>query len=155
MPSIWELIAERETAAAAAAQTLREQITTLSAELALVDTELTDLAITRTTLTKLIGGAEATAPADATTASDTYQKILAVFTATTDGMRAKDVCRELGLGICQASRPRTPKASAPSSNASSPARSWSRPSRACSRLPRRRRHSPRADPYVGAKPKRT
>jgi hypothetical protein len=42
MPAVWELIDEREAAATAAAETLREQIAKLSAELDLVDTELTD-----------------------------------------------------------------------------------------------------------------
>jgi hypothetical protein len=99
MAPVWELIAERETAAAAAAETLREQIATLSAELALIDTELVELAITRTTLTRLIGVAEAAVPVDATIASAAYQQILAVFATTDGGMRAKDVCQALGLGI--------------------------------------------------------
>lgn len=106
MPAVWELIAEREMATAAAAETLREQIAKLSAELALVDTELAELAITRATLTKLIGVAEATIPidtaADATVASAPYQQILTVFTTattTTGGMRAKDICQALDLDI--------------------------------------------------------
>jgi hypothetical protein len=82
---------------------LREQIAKLSAELALVDTELTELAITRATLARLIGVAEATAPVDApvdaTVASAPYQKILTVFTTATGGMRAKDICQALDLDI--------------------------------------------------------
>jgi hypothetical protein len=98
MPPIWDLIAERETAANAAAEQLREQIATLSAELALAEAELADLAVTRATLTKLTGQAEA-APADPTIASAAYQQILAVFGTATAPMRAKDMCLALGVGV--------------------------------------------------------
>lgn len=99
MPPILDLIAQREAAANAAAEALREQIATLSGELALAEQELTELAITRRTLTKLTGQAETAEPADATVGSTAYQQILAVF-GTADGpMRAKDVCLALGLGV--------------------------------------------------------
>lgn len=98
MPPLLDLIAEREAAAAAAAETLREQIAKLTHEFALVDTELAELAITRKTLSRLTGHAEATAPPDTTIAGAAYQKILAAFATTTSGMRAKDVCLALGLG---------------------------------------------------------
>lgn len=97
VPSIWQLIAQREDAANTLAQGLREQIATLTAQLARVETELADLAITRTTLITLTGGEPATATPDATIVSPAYQQILAVFT-TTDPMRAKDVCLALGIG---------------------------------------------------------
>ena len=107
MPSILELIAEREAATHAAAQQLREQIATLSAELALTETELAELAITRKTLTTLTGQADTAVPADAadptpadaTVAATAYQQILAVFATAADPMRAKDVCLALGLGV--------------------------------------------------------
>ncbi len=98
MPPIWDLIAEREAAATAGAEQLREQIEKLTGELTLAEAELADLAITRTTLMKLTGAAQATTPADATVASTAYQQILAVFGTATDGLRAKDVCLALGLG---------------------------------------------------------
>lgn len=101
MPPIWELIAEREAAANAVAQTLREQIGKLTDELAAAETELTELAITRKTLTSLTGHADA-ASADATLAGVAYQQILAVFDTAqtaTEGMRAKDVCLALGIGV--------------------------------------------------------
>jgi len=98
MASIWELIAERETAATAAEQ-LREQIGKLPAELALAEAELADLAVTRVTLTRLTGTADTSAPADTTVTRTAYQQILAVFATATSGMRAKDVCLALGLGI--------------------------------------------------------
>ena len=94
---IWELIAQREDAANTLAQDLREQIATLTAQLARAETELADLAITHTTLTALTGGPDTTTP-DATIASPAYQQILAVFTTATDAIRAKDVCLALGLG---------------------------------------------------------
>ncbi|MCI0689892.1 MAG: hypothetical protein L0Y54_22030 [Sporichthyaceae bacterium] len=99
MPPIWELIAERETAANAAAEQLREQIAKLTAELALAETELAELAVTRKTLTSLTGEAEAQAAADTTVASAAYQKVLAVLGTATEGMRAKDVCLALGIGV--------------------------------------------------------
>ncbi|WP_203787761.1 hypothetical protein, partial [Longispora fulva] len=94
-----DLMAERETAATTAAEELREQIAKLSVELALAETELVDLAITRKTLMRLTGQAEATTPADATIASTPYQQIPAAFATTVGGMRAKDVCRALDVGV--------------------------------------------------------
>lgn len=99
MTPLLDLIDERQAAAGAAADVLREQIAKLTAELALVETELTELAITRKTLQRLTGQAEATAPVDATITSAAYQQILAVFATAASGMRAKDVCLTLGLGV--------------------------------------------------------
>jgi hypothetical protein len=96
MPPILDLIAQREAAANAAADVLREQIAKLTGELALAETELAELAITRKTLTKLTNQIE-TAPVDTTVAGTAYQQILAVFATATDPMRAKDVCLALGL----------------------------------------------------------
>jgi hypothetical protein len=96
--TIRQLIGERETAATAMAQALREQIAALTDQLARAETELADLATTRKTLTALTGEPEATDPADATVASVAYQQILAVFTTATGAMRAKDVCLALSLG---------------------------------------------------------
>ena len=39
-----------------------------------------------------------TPPTDATTASPAHQQILAVFAATTNPLRAKDICIALGTG---------------------------------------------------------
>lgn len=99
-PSILELIAEREAAAAETTQRLRDQIATLTGQLAAAETELAELEITRNTLTRLTGHIDPPAPADATVASPAYQQILAAFTTTTGGgLPAKDVCRALGLGV--------------------------------------------------------
>jgi hypothetical protein len=96
--TIRQLIGERETAATAMAQALREQITALTDQLARAETELADLATTRKTLSALTGEPETTTPTDAPVVSVAYQQILAVFTTTTGAMRAKDVCLALGLG---------------------------------------------------------
>lgn len=95
--TILDLITARETAATTAADRLREQITTLTSELTTIEAELDDLQVTRQTLTKLTHD-ELTA-ADPTVTSSSYQQILAVFDATGGGMRAKDVCLALGLGV--------------------------------------------------------
>lgn len=99
MPPILDLIAERESAANAAATRLREQIATLTDELTLAEDELSELAVTRRTLMRLTGEPGATTTPDATTASTSYQQILRVFDTATVGMRAKDVCLALGIGV--------------------------------------------------------
>ncbi|MFU8855159.1 hypothetical protein ACNAW0_29985 [Micromonospora sp. SL1-18] len=93
--TILDLIAEREAAAGQAADQLRQQITTLTAELARIDSELADLATTRTTLQALTA-AEFTAE-DPTVASAPYQQILAVLNTAPTGMRAKDICIAVGV----------------------------------------------------------
>ena len=96
--SILDLITAQEAAATAQAEQLREQITTLAEQLTAAETELADLATTRATLLRLTG-ADDPPSADATLASTAYQQILAVFTTTgdIDGLRAKDICRALGV----------------------------------------------------------
>lgn len=93
--TILDLIAEREAAAGQAADRLRQQITTLTAELTRIDSELADLATTRATLQALTA-AEFTAE-DPTVASTPYQQILTVLTAAPTGMRAKDICIAVGV----------------------------------------------------------
>lgn len=88
--AILDLIAERENLAGQAADRLRDQITALTAELARLDSELADLATTRTTLKDL--AADQFTDDDPTIASAPYQQILAVLTANPAGMRAKDIC---------------------------------------------------------------
>ncbi|RKR88336.1 hypothetical protein BDK92_2649 [Micromonospora pisi] len=98
-PPLLDLLTERETAARAAAERLREQIASLSDQLTTAETELAELAITRKTLLSLTGHTDTTAPADATVASPAYQQILAVFHTATSPMRAKDICHALGTGV--------------------------------------------------------
>jgi hypothetical protein len=96
---VLELITTRETVAAAHAEQLREQIAALTEQLAVVDAELADLATTRSTLLRLTGTTDrSTAATDATVASPAYQQILAVFAATGNPLRAKDICVALGAG---------------------------------------------------------
>ncbi len=93
-----DLITAREAAATEAAHHLREQIAALAEQLAAVETELYELAITRSTLLRLtshIGSAPST---DATLARPAYQQILAVFTTAGTAWRAKDICHALGVG---------------------------------------------------------
>jgi hypothetical protein len=90
-----DLIAARQTAATTAAEQLREQIAALTAELARVEGELTDLETTHKTLLAL--SAEQTTAPDPTLLSEPYQQILAVFRNATGPLRAKDVCLALGL----------------------------------------------------------
>ena len=95
--TILDLITTRETATSTAADNLREQIAALTGELATIEAELDDLQVTRQTLMKLTHD-ELTAP-DPTITSSPYQQILAVFDLTGPGLRAKDVCLALGLGV--------------------------------------------------------
>lgn len=96
--SILDLITTRETAATARAGQLREQITTLTEQLTAIETDLADLATTRTTLLQLTGADDGPPSADATLARTAYQQILAVFAGAEHGLRAKDICHALGVG---------------------------------------------------------
>ncbi|MET8149097.1 hypothetical protein ACIBSW_39585 [Actinoplanes sp. NPDC049668] len=95
LETILGLITEREAAAAATVDRLREQIALLSTELTRIDRELADLATTRTTLRSL-AATEFTAD-DPTVISSAYQQILAVLGTANAGMRAKDICLALGI----------------------------------------------------------
>jgi hypothetical protein len=94
--TVLDLIAAREAAASAARDQLREQQAKLAAEVAAIDAELADLAITRQTLTKILED-EMTA-AEPAVISEPYQQILAVFTPNRGALRAKDVCLALRIG---------------------------------------------------------
>ncbi|MGA5305997.1 hypothetical protein ACPCHT_39370 [Nucisporomicrobium flavum] len=94
--TVLDLIAAREAAASAARDELLQQQAKLAAKVAAIDAELADLATTRQTLTKILED-EVTASEPAVI-SEPYQQILAVFTPDRGGLRAKDVCRVLGIG---------------------------------------------------------
>ncbi len=96
MQSILDLITDREAVTVEAITTLREQISKLTNELRLAETELADLVTTRTTLTRLSSMNEATMPDTSPVDNSVYQQIMTVFT-TSDSttMRAKDVCHAL------------------------------------------------------------
>jgi polyhydroxyalkanoate synthesis regulator phasin len=90
-----DLITARQASAGVAADQLREQIDTLSQQLSALETELAELATTRTTLLRL-GGHPDQQPETAPV-GPTYQQILAVFGTAEHPLRAKDLCRALGL----------------------------------------------------------
>jgi hypothetical protein len=95
---ILEVITARENAAGKAADQLREQIGTLSEQLSALEVELTDLATTRVTLLRLAGHPDQ--PSGETTPGNPgYQQILAVFGTAGHPLRAKDICRALGIGV--------------------------------------------------------
>lgn len=99
MQSILDLITERQAVVAAAIATLREQMGKLTDELRAAETELNDLATTRTTLTRLTSMSEAAMPDTAAPDNTVYQQIITAFTTgTSTTMRAKDVCHVLGIG---------------------------------------------------------
>jgi hypothetical protein len=94
-----DVITARERVAGAAADQLREQIGTLAEQLTTLETELAELATTRTTLLRLTGHPGGDGPsADTAPGNPTYQQILAVFAATEQPLRAKDICLALGTG---------------------------------------------------------
>jgi hypothetical protein len=94
--TILDLITARQATATAAREQLREQMSKLASELAAIDGELSDLATTRQTLTKILQS-EVTST-DPAIISEPYQQILAAFTPDGPGLRAKDVCLALGIG---------------------------------------------------------
>jgi hypothetical protein len=94
--TIFDLITARQAAATAARDRLRQQMTTLAADLAAIEHELSDLATTHQTLITLTQS-EVTST-DPSIISEPYQQILAAFTPDGPGLRAKDVCRTLGIG---------------------------------------------------------
>ncbi|MET0415079.1 MAG: hypothetical protein ABW022_03550 [Actinoplanes sp.] len=94
--TLLDLITAREAAASAARDDLRQQQAKLAAELAATDAELADLAITRQTLTKILG--DQVSASEPVVISEPYQQILAVFTPDRGALRAKDVCLALGIG---------------------------------------------------------
>jgi hypothetical protein len=95
LATVLDLITAREASAAQRADRLREQITTLTSELARIDSDLADLATTRSTLRAL--AADEFTTDDPTVISSAYQQILAVLGAATTGMRAKDICLALDI----------------------------------------------------------
>lgn len=94
---ILDLVTARETAAGVAADQLREQIGALSEQLTALETELADLSTTRTTLLRLAGHPDQ--QPETASGNPSYQQILAVFTTAEQALRAKDICRALGVGV--------------------------------------------------------
>jgi hypothetical protein len=95
---ILQAITAREAAAGVAADQFREQINALSQQLSALETELADLATTRTTLLRLGGHPDdGVQSADTSAPNPTYQQILAVLAAAEYPLRAKDICQALGI----------------------------------------------------------
>lgn len=94
---ILDLVTARQTAAGVAADQLREQIGALSEQLTALETELAELATTRTTLLRLAGHTDQ--QAETAPGNPSYQQILTVFTTAEQALRAKDICRTLGIGV--------------------------------------------------------
>jgi hypothetical protein len=95
---ILEAITAREAVTGLAADQLREQISVLSQQLSAFETELADLATTRSTLLRL-GGHIEDQSAETAPGNPTYQQILAVFATPGHPLRAKDICQALGIGV--------------------------------------------------------
>lgn len=99
MQPILDLIIERQAGTAATIADLGEQIGKLTDELRLAETELSELAITRTTLTRLASTNEPAIPNGGTLDNTVYQQILITFKASdSPTMRARDVCHAIGIG---------------------------------------------------------
>jgi hypothetical protein len=94
---ILEMITARESVADLAAEQLREQISELSQQLTALETELADLATTRSTLLRLGGHPDNDQSSQSPPGSPAYQQILTVFTTSGHPLRAKDICRALGV----------------------------------------------------------
>lgn len=98
VPSVLDLIAERQAVITAAIATLREQIGKLTDELVTAETDLDDLVTTHATLTRLMSMNQAAVPAADPPDNTVYQQIITAFTTgISSAMRAKDVCHQLGL----------------------------------------------------------
>ncbi|WP_329081494.1 MULTISPECIES: hypothetical protein [unclassified Streptosporangium] len=95
---------EREQDAHAEVDRLRAEISELSARLEDIQQVVSRLRLTRQTLLEIAGQQDeqdqpGTAGADAADPlPPAYQEILAVFTRTDGGLRAKDLCRALNVG---------------------------------------------------------
>jgi hypothetical protein len=98
LPPQLDLIANREATASTTAEQLRERIAQLTDQLAVAETELAELAITRKTLTRPTGG-DIQAPTPVDTPVDATIASPAAFATAPGGMRAKDLCLALGLDI--------------------------------------------------------
>ncbi|MEV6868698.1 hypothetical protein AB0M44_47970 [Streptosporangium subroseum] len=93
---------EREQDVHAEADRLRAEISELSARLEDIQQVLSRLRLTRQTLLEIAGQQDEQNEPGAAGASEplppAYQEILAVFTRTDGGLRAKDLCRALNVG---------------------------------------------------------
>jgi hypothetical protein len=95
---ILQAITAREAIVGPATDQLREQISVLSQKLSVLESELADLATTRTTLLQLTGHPDnGDQSADSRPPNPAYQQILAVLGTAEYPLRAKDICLALGI----------------------------------------------------------
>lgn len=98
MREFLERLAERENAAQAEADRLREQITESSQRLSAIEQVLSRLRVTRETILEMAGDLAEPAPETAGL-SPAYRQILAIVEQAPDGLRVKDICRTLNTGL--------------------------------------------------------
>ncbi|WP_219539952.1 hypothetical protein [Nonomuraea guangzhouensis] len=98
MREFLERLAEREAAAQAEADRLREQITELSERLSTAEQVLSRLRVTRETILEMTGDLAEVTPVAASLAP-AYRQILAIVEQAPDGLRVKDICRMLNTGV--------------------------------------------------------
>jgi cell division septum initiation protein DivIVA len=97
MREFLERLAERQAAAQAEADDLREQIAELTQRLNAAEQVLSRLRVTRETILEMTGESGETA-AGPPTLTPVYRQILAVVEQAPDGLRVKDICRLLNTG---------------------------------------------------------
>ncbi|GII06191.1 hypothetical protein Pta02_81990 [Planobispora takensis] len=98
MRQFLERLAERERAAQAEADRLREQITDLSVRLNAAEQVLSRLRLTRQTILEMAADLAEPVP-EAAGLSPAYRQILAIVEQAPDGLRVKDICRTLNIGL--------------------------------------------------------
>ncbi|MBD0673533.1 hypothetical protein [Streptomyces sp. CBMA156] len=94
MREFLDKIESRQQLVCETAEQLREQITRLTEELAAAENTLKRLQSTRETILEL-AAEDGTGPPEALPPG--YREILAVIEAAGEGLRAKEVCRAIGL----------------------------------------------------------
>ncbi|WP_019071926.1 hypothetical protein [Streptomyces hokutonensis] len=90
---------EREREITAQAETTREQITQLTAHLDELDRAAEEVRITRKTLLELPDPRPPAPPAPKLPDHPAYQQIMAVFTAASHPLRARQVCEAMDLTV--------------------------------------------------------
>ncbi|MEV4116407.1 hypothetical protein [Nonomuraea sp. NPDC049695] len=98
MREFLERLAERESAARAEADRLREQIAELSQRLSAAEQALSRLHVTRGTILEMTGESAEAAPG-AAVLSPAYQRILETVEQEPDGPRVRDLCRMLKAAL--------------------------------------------------------
>ncbi|MGW0801389.1 hypothetical protein [Nonomuraea sp. NPDC002799] len=98
MREFLERLAEREAAAQAEADHLREQIGELTQRLSTAEQVLSRLRVTRQTILEMTGE-PSEASSGAAVLSPVYRQILTIVEQAPDGLRVKDICRMLNTDV--------------------------------------------------------